>query len=97
MPTLGKLTEKQFMAQVVQLASHLGWRHYHTFDSRRSTAGFPDLFLVRRDRAIAAELKVGKRPVTHEQAEWIRALEAAGIMAYVWRETDWEAIERVLR
>jgi hypothetical protein len=39
------MTEAQFQAQVVQLAGLLGWSWYHTHDSRRSPAGFPDLVL----------------------------------------------------
>jgi len=33
--------EKEFMASVVELATVLGWRSYHTHDSRRSAPGSP--------------------------------------------------------
>jgi hypothetical protein len=46
MPRAGP-TEKQFMAQVIQLARLRKWLVYHTHDARRSVAGFPDLVLVR--------------------------------------------------
>ena len=42
------MTEKQFMAQVVELAKLKGWLVYHTYDSRRSEPGFPDLCMVRK-------------------------------------------------
>lgn len=106
MPTAGKLTEAAFTRQVLQAAKLFGWRAAHFRPARTATSwrtamsgdvGWPDLFLVRGERAIAAELKVGKRPVTNEQAAWIRALEGAGIVAYVWRPESWPEIERVLR
>ena len=40
-------TEKQFQQSVVEVARTLKWRVYHTHDSRRSAAGFPDLVLTR--------------------------------------------------
>ena len=91
-----KLTEKRFMAQVVEYARLAGWLVYHTHDSRRSCAGFPDLLLVRGATILAAELKVGTKRPTAEQQAWLEALEAAGVPAYLWRPADWPEIERVL-
>ncbi|MEW6583441.1 MAG: VRR-NUC domain-containing protein, partial [Actinomycetota bacterium] len=51
------LSEAAFQDQVVDLARLRGWLVYHTFDSRHSAAGFPDLILARGDRLVAAELK----------------------------------------
>ncbi len=94
---LPKITEKAFMAQVVKLATLRGWKVYHTYDSRFSTKGFPDLILVRHGRMIAAELKTGKYKTTPEQDAWIEALSnIAGVIAVVWRETHWDEIERWL-
>ena len=42
------ILEADFQAQVVKLALLLGWKVYHTHDSRRSREGFPDLILIRR-------------------------------------------------
>ena len=40
----------------------LGGMVYHTYDSRRSAMGYPDLTIVTLDgRVIWAELKVGKK------------------------------------
>jgi hypothetical protein len=100
-----KLTEKEFMAQVRQLAHLWGWRTYHTHDSSRSDEGFPDLVFVkcRRPghptprRAFYAELKTAKGKLRPEQNEWICDLRAAGEEVYIWRPSDWPEIERVLK
>lgn len=54
---LPPFTEKRFQAQIVTLARTLGWAEHHTYDSRRSPAGFPDLVLLRPPRLILAEVK----------------------------------------
>jgi hypothetical protein len=92
---LEDMLEKEWQRQVVQLAKTLGYRTYHTFDSRRSTHGFPDLVLV-RDRVIYLELKREKGRLTEEQKGWLRALRAAGAEAYVARPRDLEALGRTL-
>ena len=90
-------TEKQFMAQVIELAKLRGWAHYHTHDSRRSEEGFPDLVLTRRPRVIFAELKSDRGKLTPAQRAWLDELRACGQEAYVFRPRDWKTIERVLR
>lgn len=59
------MTERQFQPQVVQLARLCGWLIYHTFDSRRSAAGFPDLCMVRGDRCLFVELKSDRLAVAY--------------------------------
>jgi hypothetical protein len=83
------VTEAELQAAIVELAQLLGWRVYHTHDSRHSAAGFPDLVLVRGRRLVFAELKTGRRRVTEEQARWLAALGEAGVETHVWREDDW--------
>jgi hypothetical protein len=68
------ISEAQFQAQVVELAEWLGWRTYHTFDSRRSNPGFPDLTLVRDGRLVMAELKDDTEKPTPEQLAWYAEL-----------------------
>ena len=41
------LTEAQLQEMVVARSKALGWLVYHTYDSRRSASGFPDLVLAR--------------------------------------------------
>ena len=77
------LTEKQFQAQVVQLAKLCGWLVYHTFDSRRSAPGFPDLRMIRAGVLLAIELKVGNNRCSPQQFAWLSAFRAAGIRAEV--------------
>lgn len=70
----GGLTEAQWQAQVEGLARMYGWRVYHTHDSRRSAAGFPDLVMVRGPELIFAELKGESTRVTREQEAWLADL-----------------------
>lgn len=93
---LADILEAEWQRDVVQLARTLGWdRIYHTFNSRRSAHGFPDLVLL-RDRCVMLELKREKTKLTDEQAGWFSALIAAGVEAYVARPRDLEAIAAIL-
>ena len=88
--------EKDLQAQLVALVEMLGGLSYHTYDSRRSVAGYPDLTIVTRDRRlIFAELKVEKRQPTDHQWAWLRAL--PNHQAYLWRDTDWDDAVRIIR
>ena len=93
------LTEKQLSAHIVRLAQMLGYLVYHTYDSRRSARGFPDLVLVHVNRPIIfAELKSERGRVSPDQQNWLdRLAEQAAV--YVWRPSNWYAgeIEKVLR
>lgn len=94
-------TEKQFQSNVLAMAKALGWMVYHTFDSRRSAAGFPDLVLVHpgQRRVLFWELKTEKGRVAPAQKLWISALAAVGMEAKVMRPSDWVngTIENELR
>ncbi len=90
------ILEKEFMQQVAQLAGIRGWKVYHTYDSSKSVAGFPDMLLIRGRQMLVFELKVGKRRTTPEQEDWLRAFCEAGVGAYTLRPTDWPLIERLL-
>jgi hypothetical protein len=92
-----EITEKEWQAQVLDLARLCGWRHgYHTFDSRRSASGFPDLVLV-RERVVFAELKSETGKLSAAQVAWLEALEAAGAEAYLWRPSDLVDVMQTLR
>jgi hypothetical protein len=69
-------TEEELLQNVLELARLLGWRCYHTRDSRKSASGFPDVVMVRPPRLIFAELK--RLPETNaagrprpEQRAWL--------------------------
>lgn len=68
-------SERAFQQQVLDLASIYGWRSYHTFDSRRSTAGFPDLVLVRPPEMLLVELKRDNGRLSVPQQDWLRDLQ----------------------
>jgi hypothetical protein len=90
-------TECGFQDAVIQLAKLRGWKVYHTWNSKHSEAGFPDLLMLRGERIIAAELKRdGKRP-TPAQDEWLVAFGRAGVLVYEWHPKDWDDIQRTIR
>jgi hypothetical protein len=103
-------TEKQFQQQVLELAGLYGWRAYHTFDSRRSAAGFPDLVLGRPPRLIFAELKTATGRVSAAQQAWLDDLTAVAnaigrcwddpsppaVAVFIWRPDDLQRIANVL-
>lgn len=90
------ITEKQFQAQIVKAAKLLGWYVYHTYDSRRSAPGFPDLVLCDTRRVIYAEIKVGRNLLSADQEKWVDALRRTHATVFVWRPEDWPQIEAEL-
>jgi hypothetical protein len=93
------VTEAELQAAVIDLARTFQWTVYHTHDSRRSQAGFPDLVMVRDGELIFAELKSEKGKLSPAQREWLRELDMTSVAVYIWRPVDWTsgAIEAVLR
>jgi hypothetical protein len=81
--------ERDFQAAVCELAKTLGCLVYHTHDSRRSEAGFPDLVIVGRHGVIFRELKTATGRVTPEQHLWVTFLARGGANVAVWRPEDW--------
>lgn len=94
---LDEILEKDWQRQVRQLAKTLGYHvQYHTFDSRRSDTGFPDLVLAKKGRLVFLELKREKGRVTEAQAAWIRALKDANAEVYVCRPRHLQQLAAVL-
>ena len=84
-----RMLEGELQTQVLELADMLGCLTYHTYDSRRSREGFPDLVIVHEPTgALAfAELKRdGQRP-TAPQDRWLRAL-GRRHRAFLWTPAD---------
>ena len=94
---LNATRERDFQRSVVELAELYGWMIYHTYDSRRSNPGFPDLVMVRDNRVIFAELKTMKGKVTKHQERWLEALAKTQVEVKLWRPSDINDIEEVLR
>lgn len=64
---------------------------YHTHDSRRSAAGFPDWTFATARGVMFRELKTDRGKVTADQQAWLAMLRGAGYDADVWRPADLEA------
>lgn len=99
------MTEAEFQAQVVELATITGWRHLHVrrtigrgrkWTTSTNLAGWPDLLLWRPGRIIAVELKTDVGKVTDDQEDVLRSLSDAGVEAFVWRPADWDVIASTL-
>jgi hypothetical protein len=93
------MTEKALLQNVINIARALKYGWYHTFDSRRSESGFPDLVLVGHGRVIFAELKTERGRLSDAQVRWGQSLLATGARFYLWQPRDLisGAIERALR
>lgn len=95
---LARMTERAWMRQVIDLAQLHGYLVYHTHDSRRSAAGFPDLLMVRRGRLLAIECKSERGRVTPEQMAWIELLDTVpGVTAMVARPRDFDVVRAVVQ
>lgn len=107
------MKESDFQRTVIEAAQLYGWivAHFRSVRTQRKDgscyfqtpvqadgAGFPDLFMVKGNRAMAIEIKVGRNKPSPAQQEWLELLRLAGIETHVWRETtDWDEIEGRLR
>ena len=93
-----KMSETEFQAWVISVAKQSGWKHFHTYNSRRSVGGFPDLFLVnvKRDISLFVELKTATGKVRIEQRHWLTELRAVGQIACVWRPAQIDEIAEFL-
>ena len=84
-----RVLEKALQQRIIDAAKALHWLPYHTFDSRRSEPGFPDLVLCRPPRLLFVELKSEKGKLTAEQERWLALLaEVPGVETKVWRPSD---------
>ncbi len=107
MTTQLKLTEEQFLIQVIEIAHLFGWSVAHfrpamTVSGWRTPVagdgkGFPDLVLAKDGNVIFAELKAdGKKP-SPEQANWIKRLGGKSCYATIWYPADFDMIVEILR
>lgn len=96
---LPTITEQDFQSDVVKLARLTGHLVYHTYDSRRSEPGFPDLCIVKAGmhRPLFVELKTGHGRLSDAQKKWGEVLtRTPGADYRVWRPDDWLEIENTL-
>lgn len=102
-----QISEKDFTAQVIALARWYKWRvtHFRAAINQRGRwltpiqgdSGFPDIFALRHNRAIIAELKAAKGRVTPEQVTWLSMAKDANLEVYIWRPADIDEIEGILK
>jgi hypothetical protein len=93
-----RITEKAWQQTVIDAAKALKYRVYHTFDSRKSAPGFPDLCLIRGERLIFAELKAEKGKLSEAQVDWLNDLGLVEtVEVYIWRPSDWPNVELILK
>lgn len=90
--------EDEWMLYIRGLARALGFAVYHTHDSRRSDAGFPDLILVKGRYMLAIELKRDrKQKPTPDQLRWLQLMTGVEeVRAAVWTPEDRDQIEHDL-
>jgi len=92
------LPEKTLLARLRHVARQAGSLCYHTWRSKRSEEGFPDLVIVAGTTLYLLELKTTRGQVTAAQQRWIDQLQAVTrIEARVVRPHDLEAIEAWLQ
>jgi len=93
-----RIAEKDFQHWVQSYAEFHGWKIFHPYDSRRSAIGWPDLFLVRGDRALALEVKSNTGRLRPGQQAWLDALALVpGITARIIRPADEAEVRELLR
>ncbi len=97
------LTEAQLQEMIIARAKALGWLVYHTYDSRRSAPGFPDLVLCRSGQVLFIEVKSEKGKLSKAQDKWLTELGVDTSLqfdhfheVYVWRPSDMADIEETL-
>lgn len=83
-------SEKDHQRVVVDALTTLGYLTYHTYDSRRSNPGFPDLVAVHpgKGRRLFVELKTATGKLTADQLRWLGALALSGGDVHVVRPRD---------
>lgn len=101
MPTAIKLTESQFLDQVIDAAHYCGWLAHHSRPAWTSKGcrtpiqgdkGAPDLLLAKNGRVILAELKADGGKLTPEQLQWRKE---SG--SFVFYPSDFDRIVEILR
>lgn len=93
-------SEARFQKAVEAWFRGCGWSVYHTWDSRRSSAGFPDLVAWHPwlGRTILAELKSETGALSEAQVETLLALAATTTNeVYLWYPSDEGEIMALLR
>ena len=93
----------EWLRQLVKLPVY-GYAFYHTHRSQFSPSGFPDIVLLRlepKPRLIFVELKTDDLENSQpsiDQWVWLYMLQQVPFVeAYLWRPSDRDYIEKILR
>ena len=93
----GTMSEAALQSAIVKAARLYGWLVYHTYDSRRSNHGFPDLIMLYKGAGVALELKSGRGKLTEDQQTWIDAFQAAGFYGFVGYPNNLDDVLHMLK
>ncbi len=88
---LNALSEAELQSTVIEIMGWQKWLCYHTHDSRRSQAGFPDLVAVKGGRLLFVEFKTEKGKLTEVQMEWLDRLTIAHREVFLVRPSTMDA------
>jgi hypothetical protein len=79
------LPESAFQQQVVDIATRLGYKHFHVHNSRRSDPGWPDIVFAHdgKCRLVFVEFKIEGGKVTPEQTAWHDTLAKCDMEIYL--------------
>ncbi len=66
-----EMSEAELQSLVRDAADLHGWLTYHTHDSRRSDAGFPDLVMLRGRYQLVVECKSATGRLRPDQVVWM--------------------------
>ena len=94
------LSEAAWQSQVVGIARQYGFECFHPPANRpdargrkqATAAGWPDLVILGKGRALFVELKSETGRIRPEQVETLRRLAEAGCETAVWRPRDLPAV-----
>ena len=88
-------TESRLQQSIIADILTLGVRRdliYHTWNSRKSTPGFPDLIALHNGRGLAIELKSEGGKASDAQRAWLHAFGLLpGMRGDIWRPSDYLA------
>ena len=95
------ISERELAATVDALAELHGWKIYGVLEqrvyARRLSKGFPDRVMTRNSRLLFIEYKSQRGRVTPEQQEWLEFLRLTLAEVFLWRPSDLDSIEELLR
>ena len=94
-------SEGKLKSYIEKIAAQWGWLFYHTYRSKRSPEGYPDVTLVKPPWYIVAELKSLTGEPSEDQWVWLYDLQEVAeanpyFEVYLLRPTD-EDIELITR